>query len=647
MSAGFSPQFAPRIAVHLLDPAMRSLVLAVLAGLILKLWRVRDERVELAVWTGVLYAALAMPLLSWVMPAIRLPLPALFKQSILSGLSASTIQIPVPKPFPLRPDLHLPPLRHPAHQTPGTNREAITANIASQVPATSAILTSGNSRVLSPMQQLKEFSLLFTGHSLLLIYLAIYAVGLAALLGQIAVGMILSRRLRQQSTLIESPHVLRQLRQSARALGLIDTPVLAESHATRVPLTIGFVRPMIVIPTDWREWSEVKLAAVLTHELSHVRRGDSRTRMLILLYRSIFWFSPLGWWLERRIAELAEQASDADAIHAGAEPISYAEVLMSFFEISRREGRVNWPGVSMVRGLGARKRIEKILSSGAALPAAVKTPVLALLALGALPMVWLTAATNPVLTSTHTPLPLPAQSVASVRQAKPVAAALAPISAARPVKASSGLGPQTLAALSPRVLALPALLGSRAASVKSASALSQGQAAGAASTDSSDDGWLLSYTNPARGDYTMMNHFSMPGDELVSLRKKLGDNFILVKHEGKTFVIRDATTVNNAYTAVLDPVAKAAGQAASIQKMQNDLAKQQDALGKLQESVRISVPINLDAQLKKVEEEIRALGPTASQDDLGRIQTDLGSLQSSLGELQSKAGEQQGELGRQ
>jgi peptidoglycan hydrolase CwlO-like protein len=81
--------------------------------------------------------------------------------------------------------------------------------------------------------------------------------------------------------------------------------------------------------------------------------------------------------------------------------------------------------------------------------------------------------------------------------------------------------------------------------------------------------------------------------------------------------------------------------------MQNDLAKQQDALGELQESVRISVPINLDAQLKKVEEEIRALGPTASQDDLGRIQTDLGSLQSSLGELQSKAGEQQGELGRQ
>jgi hypothetical protein len=501
------------------------------------------------------------------------------------------------------------------------------------------------SRGLSRIERLSEFSGLLKGHSLLPICLAIYCLAFATLLGQIAVGLILSHRLRRQSTLISSPHVLRQLRESTRAIGLVDTPALAESNATCVPVTMGIGRPMIVIPADWREWSAIKLAAVLTHELSHVRRGDSRTRMLILLYRSIFWFSPLGWWLERRIAELAEQASDADAIHAGAEPISYAEVLMSFFEISTREGRVNWQGVSMVRGLGARKRIEKILSSGATLPATVKTPILALMIFGALPMVWLTAATTPILTSTHTAAPIPAQSIASVRRAKPVATTLTPISAVSAVKAPSGLAPQIVAAVSPRVLAIPAVPGPRADSV--VPAVSLGQAAAGVSRDSSDEAWFLSYTNPAGGDYTLMNHFSLPADQLVGLRKKLGDNFILLKYEGKTFVIRDATTVNNAYTAVIDPVAKVTGQLASIERRQGELGKQQDALGKLQESVRISVPTNLDAQLKKVEEEIRAIGPTASQGDLGRIQSDLGSLQSRLGELQTKAGEQQGELGRQ
>ena len=63
-------QFAPRVMLHLADAALRSIVLACLAGLALRAFRVRHASVQLAAWTGVLYAALAMPVLAWLLPAI-------------------------------------------------------------------------------------------------------------------------------------------------------------------------------------------------------------------------------------------------------------------------------------------------------------------------------------------------------------------------------------------------------------------------------------------------------------------------------------------------------------------------------------------------------------------------------------------------
>lgn len=60
-------------------------------------------------------------------------------------------------------------------------------------------------------------------------------------------------------------------------------------------------------------------------------------------------------------------------------------------------GRVNWHGISMARGFRARKRIERVLASAGALPAVIRTPILVRLALCALPLVWLTGATRPVL----------------------------------------------------------------------------------------------------------------------------------------------------------------------------------------------------------------------------------------------------------
>src|SRR5438270_3982328 len=68
---------------QLANPAARALLLASAAGLALTAFRVRATSIRLFTWTAVLYAALALPWLSWALPHVPIPAPA-FLQNVLS-----------------------------------------------------------------------------------------------------------------------------------------------------------------------------------------------------------------------------------------------------------------------------------------------------------------------------------------------------------------------------------------------------------------------------------------------------------------------------------------------------------------------------------------------------------------------------------
>jgi len=59
--------------------AMRALALSGVAALGLAAFRVKTTAVRLFTWTAVLYAALAMPLLQWMLPAVHVPTPAVLQ----------------------------------------------------------------------------------------------------------------------------------------------------------------------------------------------------------------------------------------------------------------------------------------------------------------------------------------------------------------------------------------------------------------------------------------------------------------------------------------------------------------------------------------------------------------------------------------
>jgi beta-lactamase regulating signal transducer with metallopeptidase domain len=80
----------------LLDSALRSAVLGLLVWALLRLARLRDVRAEILIWTVVLLAALAMPLLRLEVPAgLALPVPHLALHSIIAPVAATPHSLPL------------------------------------------------------------------------------------------------------------------------------------------------------------------------------------------------------------------------------------------------------------------------------------------------------------------------------------------------------------------------------------------------------------------------------------------------------------------------------------------------------------------------------------------------------------------------
>jgi hypothetical protein len=168
------------------------------------------------------------------------------------------------------------------------------------------------------------------------------------------------------------------------------------SDRVQVPLTVGWLRPKILLPADWEQWGAEKLEAVLVHERNHVRREDWAVAMLAGVNRCVFWFHPLAWWLEARLSVLAEQACDDASLTQVASPEGYAQVLVEMAAALRDgKGRAGREAMAMAKRADVRMRIERILDENRPVFPAMTQKRWIVLAVCAVPVVYLMAVARP------------------------------------------------------------------------------------------------------------------------------------------------------------------------------------------------------------------------------------------------------------
>jgi beta-lactamase regulating signal transducer with metallopeptidase domain len=386
---------------HLVDPAVRSLALACIASGALALCRAKNVSLRLGVWRVILIVALAMPFLALLMPPLPVSVP--IAQRFVNLQSPATVESSV----------------EPAEDTPAT---APTTTAYAPIPVFNySVAPSRNySRpvAVSPARARLRMPI-----SRIAVAGGIYATVAIFFLVRLILGITFGSRLDRNSHAIDDPHTLARLHFFARGARIHSTPRLAESELLSVPVTFGIRHPSILLPATWREWEPTELDAVLAHEISHVARRDALTERLSLLHRAIFWFSPLSWWLDRRLAELAEEASDDAALAAGADRTRYAETVLGFFAaLEAAPGRVWWQGVAMASAGQAEKRLDRILEWKGSVAMQLKKPVVIVAAFLAIPVVCVTAGFRPTIESIHSTPPQSVQPPAPALPAPPASA---------------------------------------------------------------------------------------------------------------------------------------------------------------------------------------------------------------------------------
>ncbi len=156
----------------------------------------------------------------------------------------------------------------------------------------------------------------------------LWIAGVAFLLIRMAIGFLYTQKLKttqiqkvEGETRLKMGHIMHKL-------GINQEVDLLESLKVSVPLTIGWLKPVILFPAGMLVNLPMnQIEAILAHELAHIKRKDYLFNILQNVVETIFFFHPAVWILSARIRTERENCCDDVAIDVCQNKIVLANAL--------------------------------------------------------------------------------------------------------------------------------------------------------------------------------------------------------------------------------------------------------------------------------------------------------------------------------
>jgi outer membrane protein assembly factor BamB/beta-lactamase regulating signal transducer with metallopeptidase domain len=162
-----------------------------------------------------------------------------------------------------------------------------------------------------------------------------YCLGVLVMVIRLLAALYGGHRLRRAARSICEPQILELVKRQSRAIGLRLVPAVACCERVAVPVVVGILRPVILVPMSLvSTLTPAELCDVLTHELAHLRRFDHLVVVLQRVTEVLWFFHPAVWYLSRQISLEREYCCDDLALAAGVERCSYAKSLCRVAELA-------------------------------------------------------------------------------------------------------------------------------------------------------------------------------------------------------------------------------------------------------------------------------------------------------------------------
>lgn len=138
-----------------------------------------------------------------------------------------------------------------------------------------------------------------------------WMVGVAVFSIRLAGGWLLTRRLTRGVEAPSNDTVRAAAAAMAERLGVRRAVRIVESAAVSIPILVGWLRPVVLLPaTALSGLSPEQIEALIAHELAHVRRHDYVVNILQAAVETLLFYHPAVWFVSRQIREAREQCCD-------------------------------------------------------------------------------------------------------------------------------------------------------------------------------------------------------------------------------------------------------------------------------------------------------------------------------------------------
>ena len=165
--------------------------------------------------------------------------------------------------------------------------------------------------------------------SLLLSVLPVIWAGGTTICGTaMAAGVMGVGRLRRVAPLPASPVIAAAAEAVCRTLRVTQQVTVLVSDSVRLPIVLGIVRPVVLLPAAACLWSARQVEHILLHEIAHVRRHDNLVMLVQRLFESLLWFHPAVWSVSRWLDEEREYCCDELVLAVTDDAESYASSLI-------------------------------------------------------------------------------------------------------------------------------------------------------------------------------------------------------------------------------------------------------------------------------------------------------------------------------
>ncbi len=187
--------------------------------------------------------------------------------------------------------------------------------------------------------------------------LAAWALGVLLLSVRVLGGWWVARRLARTAVQPLSAELQALALMLARRLNIRRVVRVVESSRVAVPVMIGWIRPVVLLPPAALAGLSVsQVEAILAHEFAHIRRHDYLVNLFQTVVETALFFHPAVWWISREVRRERELCCDDIAVDV-CDRLIYATALSTLAHLRP-------PSLALAATDGSlRDRIRRIVSS--------------------------------------------------------------------------------------------------------------------------------------------------------------------------------------------------------------------------------------------------------------------------------------------